>query len=840
MDKFRRTIALALVAAVLTVIATAKCFAAPNPEDGDLDYLPDTSFAFPLGADVNVRWVIPPVSKVKPNARFDINNRGTPLIGYGEAEKYLMYPDKEYIVKVDAGFSDFAYLDNGVLLFANGNDINVLAKPKGALQTEKGIPIVGLQPVTSVPVRGCDAFGNFDNTVYCAGLNEKSGEYELYVIQPEKGAGLKELEKLFSSREAIGAVAGDDKYLFVAFGRRVVRIENATKAISPVYIHPSTGVKGLAYNPGAGLFISTGMDLIFSGPHGVIEIMRSPNHQITMRKGILYVFLPKSFALFALERLEDLRRFNLNVQPASSKKKSPVTITAVRFFESGPPPYTNKQYTDIFDRTAMRSMVSQIDYHTLSASTEKQQHAAVVSWYEPTGGLLAIKTYTFASQSGSIFADIGGEAGRGGYRKGKWRFGSDALGLRYPGKYRVTVQIDGIPAGEYFFALNGTATPFEALAYDDPETMKRLLAQGYNPNKKDDEGVPLLHQAVQYGTARLVELLLKAGANPNAVDKENSPALAIAIHRASDWLKKADLLISNGAKVDATFGERHLPLTHSMAITEPQLYYLIEQGASVHAVDPTTKTPVLARAAYRDVFCTDRLFSLLMKRGAKVDTLDDSRTTPLGYAVKYAHPECVRQLLDRGASTVGVSEDRNGKRSALFLALLGYVEDEKENRGADIMRRIRIIDMLREKGVVLGAQEGWVVAEGSVSSFFGSDEIYRNISDNDYALEKAAKSENAELRRLAARRYLEKAREVATLAGDRDELGEALKDCNTARRLSEAGEQKNLLPEVYLYCGLLEHKLGGMKQNAQADLRRYLELVPAAPNAGELKALSNP
>ena len=336
----------------------------------------------------------------------------------------------------------------------------------------------------------------------------------------------------------------------------------------------------------------------------------------------------------------------------------------------------------------------------------------------------------------------------------------------------------------------------------------------------------------------MVETLLKAGADPNAIDSDNSSALVIAIHRASDWRKKADLLLGNGAKIDATFGERRLPLVHSLALTEPQLYYLIQKGASVHAVDPSTQASVLARATYRDYFCTDRLFSLLFERGAKLETLDDERLTPLGNAVKYDHPECVGQLLKRGASTDDVWADRHGKVGALFMALSGYVDDEKDNYAPDLVKRIRIIKMLRERGAVLGFRELWIVTEGTVASFFSSEELYKSISADDYILEKAAGSQNPELRRLAARQYLEKAREGADAAGNRDELNNALKDCNAARSLYEGDKrQKEAVPEMHLYCGLLEHQLGGMDQAANADLRKYLELSPAAPNAKNIRAL---
>jgi hypothetical protein len=196
-----------------------------------------------------VRWVIPPVAKTPAKARFDVTSEGTPLIGYGEIENFLLYPDKEYVVKFDTGYSDFACLDNGLSVFANGNDIAILARTKDIVQTKKGIPILGLQPVTSVPVRECSTFGSFGDTTYCSGLNEKSGMNELYLLEPDKASGIRELEKAIGVNATISAVTGYDNYLFVTTGRRVIKIDRTSREITPVYTHPSVIIKGLAYSP---------------------------------------------------------------------------------------------------------------------------------------------------------------------------------------------------------------------------------------------------------------------------------------------------------------------------------------------------------------------------------------------------------------------------------------------------------------------------------------------------------------------------------------------------------------------------------------------------------------
>ena len=69
----------------------------------------------------------------------------------------------------------------------------------------------------------------------------------------------------------------------------------------------------------------------------------------------------------------------------------------------------------------------------------------------------------------------------------------------------------------------------QAIHRNDLISLKRLLAEGLNPNSRDSDlsQDPLLLVALSEGRPQAVDLLLKSGANPNALDlnpaKHNTP-----------------------------------------------------------------------------------------------------------------------------------------------------------------------------------------------------------------------------------------------------------------------------------------------------------------------------
>jgi len=73
-----------------------------------------------------------------------------------------------------------------------------------------------------------------------------------------------------------------------------------------------------------------------------------------------------------------------------------------------------------------------------------------------------------------------------------------------------------------------------------------LLNGGADPNVKDDENIPLLHQAVIRGKKEMVALLLDKNANVNAKDSDGETAMDEAVEQGNAEI--IDLLRQRGAK----------------------------------------------------------------------------------------------------------------------------------------------------------------------------------------------------------------------------------------------------------------------------------------------------
>ena len=69
----------------------------------------------------------------------------------------------------------------------------------------------------------------------------------------------------------------------------------------------------------------------------------------------------------------------------------------------------------------------------------------------------------------------------------------------------------------------------EVAASGDATEIRRLLAEGANPNAADNRGISALMNAAHAGRSETVKILLNAGANPNAAEKKyNFTALVFA------------------------------------------------------------------------------------------------------------------------------------------------------------------------------------------------------------------------------------------------------------------------------------------------------------------------
>ncbi len=840
-----------------------------NPE---LRLFNGATFLLPRGAAVRPRWVLPPADSSSDGVRFSVGAEGNPVLvsrGFpGSDDTYLLNPGGQYMAAMPRGISGMAHLANGVLVLASGSDLVLLARPVKQTLNNKGVPLAELQPLAGLPLRNIDVLAASGTSVYCAGADLYNGRPSLYLVSVVKGAGIRDIELVHESAEPITAVAADDEAVYLAKGRSVVRVSLKDGGETSYYTHPSSPVSGLAITP-AGLLVSTGTELVLAGQAGTLEIMRSSGHRIAMGGDSLYVLFTNSLGVLALDNLADLRRFRLSVRPvAPGEVVSPREISSVRFFESDTLE-NSRGFAESFNREEVRRIVAQIEFKPLPATRPRGEHSVTVSWYEPAGLRLATATYQLSQWPGDrVFAVIGGEAGGNPprVRRGSWilTYGKDTLGMRYPGRHRMVVEVDGIPAGEWPFTLTGQADPWEAILCDDLPMLKALLDQGVNPALKDENGTPLLFKAVSAGSVRAVQLLLERGANPNAVTSDGAPPLA-ALDYAGDRVAKAELLIRHGANVNALKKTGDEPLVDGGWLGFPAdvRAVLVKNGADIEYETPLGKQSVLGNLV-NDNACTDDLLSALLQRGANLNrTLNELGSrhpedyTPLGAAISHGKEDCVKLFLDKGASMADVDREPGmPSRSALSLALLtldkaATVEEKAVQR--------RIVKLLLHRGAALksgkkvsttarGTIDGFHWSEsalmfrGEGPSFFEPLDLINTLEQDDAALKEAGRSADPAIRELALAAHLNRIRELTDWSGSESDLSYAHDHCAEAFMLVEAGYpslQVNLVPgspAPAAGVGSMEHL--GIKMLKRATGGAYIQgVVPggAAECAG-LKA----
>jgi cytohesin len=219
---------------------------------------------------------------------------------------------------------------------------------------------------------------------------------------------------------------------------------------------------------------------------------------------------------------------------------------------------------------------------------------------------------------------------------------------------------------------------------DDLGEVKRLLAEGADPNLANRFGFTALHEAVTVRNAAMLGAMLDAGANANAEFGEGETVLMTAA-RTGD-LDSVRLLLSHGADVNAS--ERWHGQTALMwAAIENQadvVKVLIEAGAEIDArstkhdwvpisysegnVPKTRDLGGLTALQFAARQGSVEAVQALLEAGADANLTEPMyQLTPLQLAIVNGHYTLAKSLIDRG---VGVDD------GSLYIAIdtrnLGY------------------------------------------------------------------------------------------------------------------------------------------------------------------------
>jgi uncharacterized protein len=197
---------------------------------------------------------------------------------------------------------------------------------------------------------------------------------------------------------------------------------------------------------------------------------------------------------------------------------------------------------------------------------------------------------------------------------------------------------------------DGATALLWAAYWNDEKTVEALVAAGASVNATNRYGVTALSQACVNGNAAMVETLLKAGADANTFQAEGQTALMTAARSGS--VEAAKALLDHGAEVNAKESWRgQTALMWAAAENHPAVVQLlVEKGAEVNA-----------RSAMFD------FRGLKTKPGDVPMHFPRGGLTPLLFAARNGHLDCVRILLAAGADTKLGDPDGT---TALILAII--------------------------------------------------------------------------------------------------------------------------------------------------------------------------
>lgn len=269
-----------------------------------------------------------------------------------------------------------------------------------------------------------------------------------------------------------------------------------------------------------------------------------------------------------------------------------------------------------------------------------------------------------------------------------------------------------------------TAAAFRAMAAKGlTSSVRRAAAHGIKIDAADENGFSALSVAAFNGHRDTVVELLKLGARPDA---GTSGGRALVMACAQNRLDIAETLLAHGAK--AQYDERdEQPLA---ATTDSRIMeLLIRAGANINAPSGGSGNTALHQCASKGAVSAIRY---LLKRGAKVNSLNSFATTPLHIACRTPSlllqeggiqraKETIRLLVAAGAS-VNVADAR-GNTPLHFAARNPYLDAED-------------LRVLVEAGAKLDARDGLGRTPLVVAQVFGTDRlpgrlaVLRSVSSN--------------------------------------------------------------------------------------------------------------
>ncbi|KAF2882262.1 hypothetical protein ILUMI_23906 [Ignelater luminosus] len=263
----------------------------------------------------------------------------------------------------------------------------------------------------------------------------------------------------------------------------------------------------------------------------------------------------------------------------------------------------------------------------------------------------------------------------------------------------------------------GLTTMHAAARNGHVETIKLLISKGADKELKDFDGQTPVMRAAYFNQQSVVELLIENGANIDIRDKNCDTILHYCgLHGNTDLIEmvldiKADLI-----NLKDWVGKTAL-IHAATSGHAPALTLLISKGAEVNSSDNENNTALIWAAHNGHGESVDVLITL----EANVEMRNNYGRTPLLCAAEKGHIEIAKQLIAKGANTEVVDSEGftavqlaayNGHLEILLLFLSQGVSVNEKNSGgktllmlAALNNHLNILDLILDKGTNINEQD---------------------------------------------------------------------------------------------------------------------------------------
>ena len=200
----------------------------------------------------------------------------------------------------------------------------------------------------------------------------------------------------------------------------------------------------------------------------------------------------------------------------------------------------------------------------------------------------------------------------------------------------------------------------------DQQIVEKLLKQGMSPNERCQHKITPLQIAVQNNDEKCVDLLIKFGANVNThvtvidADEAEIDMTPLVIASCLNFEKIVQKLLNASANINESVHEKQNALTFALATNvNESAKILLDCRAFVNNKDANETMPIMIAARYAN----PEIITSLLEKGAIINWSNKFRETALVYAAQQGNVECVKTLLEEGVD----SNVTNFKNSNLLI-----------------------------------------------------------------------------------------------------------------------------------------------------------------------------